>query len=38
VFTKKTNRGNLFFWIGVIAAAVVIGGLLIWLFAFANHK
>jgi len=37
-FSKKTNRGNLFFWIGVIAAAVVIGGLLIWLFAFANHK
>jgi pSer/pThr/pTyr-binding forkhead associated (FHA) protein len=37
-FSKKTNRGNLFFWIGVIAAAVVIGGLLIWVFAFASHK
>jgi pSer/pThr/pTyr-binding forkhead associated (FHA) protein len=37
-FSKKSNKGNLIFWISVICAAVVIGGLLIYVFAFASHK
>lgn len=37
-FSKKSNQGNKIFWISVICAAVVIGGLLIIVFTFASHK
>jgi pSer/pThr/pTyr-binding forkhead associated (FHA) protein len=38
VFTKKTNKGNKMFWIAAIVGGVIIIGLLVYVFAVANHK
>lgn len=38
VFTKKTNKGNKFFWIAAIVGGVIIIGLLLYVFAVAKQK
>jgi len=38
VFSKKTNKGNTYFWIGVAVGGVIIIALLIYVFAVAAKK